>query len=295
MKNLIMKKKRLVALAIAGALIVGNVSTAFAGIDHVNGGYWTDKGTLIWTYDDGSTLEIGRGTVFSDIHPDVTDPEYFLKEYYCYPGEADISYNSQGQLKTPYNNYMDEALPLLQEFVHSFDWIHADEATRYERVYARIANGQSGNTAGGKHTKERWQLLRIGLGYCEEFSTDFANLCKVVGIECVTYHPSVNHQDCLMKIGSQWLTVNPTDGTMAYSNSHLVPVDFDIEYHRWENEYKNSEEYKAGMDRAEAGRKARAGEITWTEYYQMVYPDKTVLEIEAILGMDMDSYAKLWE
>jgi len=290
-----MKKKRLAALAITGTLVAINAATVFAGTDHVSGGYWTDKRTLTWTYDDGSTLEIGRGTVFSDIRPDVTDPEYFLKEYYCYPGEADISYNSQGQLKTPYNNYMDEALPLLQEFVHSFDWIHADEATRYEKVYARIANGQSGNTAGGKHTKERWQMLRTGLGYCEEFSTDFANLCKVVGIECVTYHPSVNHQDCLMKIGNQWLTVNPTDGTIAYSNSHLVPVDFDTEYNRYENEIRNSAEFKKVMNEAELQRKAESGEITWTEYFQAVYPEKEVAEIEAILGMDMDSYQKLWD
>jgi len=290
-----MKKKRLAALAITGTLVAINAATVLARTDHVNGGYWTDKRTLTWTYDDGNTLDIGRGTVFSDIHPDVTDPEYFLKEYYCYPGEADISYNSQGQLKTPYNNYMDEALPLLQEFVHSFDWIHADEATRYEKVYARIANGQSGNTAGGKHTKERWQMLRTGLGYCEEFSTDFANLCKVVGIECVTYHPSVNHQDCLMKIGNQWLTVNPTDGTIAYSNSHLVPVDFDTEYNRYENEIRNSAEFKKVMNEAELQRKAESGEITWTEYFQAVYPEKAVAEIEAILGMDMDSYQKLWD
>ncbi|KAK9674738.1 hypothetical protein QE152_g40892 [Popillia japonica] len=272
--------KRLVAYAAAFSTLLSTTSLAYAESNYVNGGRWIDKKNLVWEYNDGATLDVGRGSIFSEIHPEIADPEYYLKEYYCYPDETETTYKSQGQIKTPYNNCMDEAFPLLKEFLHSFDWINSDEATRYEKVYARIASGQSGNVAGGAHTNQRWQILRTGTGVCEEFSTDFANLCKLVGLECVTYQPSVNHSDCLMKIGQQWLTVNPTDGTVAYSNSHLVPVDFETEYNRYANEVKNSEWYQEQMQHAEWWKQVEAGEMTKIEYYQRLYPDMSESEIQ---------------
>ena len=59
---------------------------------------------------------MGSGSIFSGQHPEITDPEYYLKEWYNSPEKGEQSIlNAHGEYKTPYNNYMDEAYPLLQE------------------------------------------------------------------------------------------------------------------------------------------------------------------------------------
>ena len=89
---------------------------------------------------------MGGGFIFSDQRPEITDPEYYLKEWYNSPQEGEQSIlNAHGEYKTPYNNYMDEAYPLLQEFLHSFDWIHADEYTRYQKAFERVGAAYHGN------------------------------------------------------------------------------------------------------------------------------------------------------
>lgn len=103
---------------------------------------------------------MGGGFIFSDQHPEITDPEYYLKEWYNSPQEGEQSIlNAHGEYKTPYNNYMDEAYPLLQEFLHSFDWIHADEYTRYQKAFERVGAAYHGNIydadAGYNRSKER--------------------------------------------------------------------------------------------------------------------------------------------
>lgn len=299
-----MKKKQLAALALAGTLMVGNVSTAFAGtigsiLDGAAKGTWSDTNNLTWTWWDGSgSIVIGAGPKFSDVHSEITDPEYFLKENICYPGESAGALNSQGQPKA---DYTEGTLPLLQEFVNSFDWIHSDEVTRLKKVHDRIANGRNGNidqhTEGGTWGAS-FNVLQNKKGNCGNYAWEFAKLCKYVGLECVTYTSGgdvMSHMACLAKVNDQWITVDPFFKTGLFDNGTTVPVDYEIERYRYENEVRNSAEFKAVMDGAEASRKARAGEITWTEYFQLAYPDKTVTEIEAILGMDMDSYAKLWE
>ena len=124
---------------------------------------------------------MGSGAIFSDQHPEITDPEYYLKEWYNSPEEREQSIlNAHGEYKTPYNNYMDEAYPLLQEFLHSFDWIHADEYTRYQKAFERVGAAYHGNVydadAGYNRSKERWLVLRTGHGMCEQFSNEMAEL-----------------------------------------------------------------------------------------------------------------------
>jgi len=293
-----MKKKRLAALALVSALMVGNVSTTFAAtfgskVEVAAKGTWSDTNNLTWTWwDTGESVVIGSGPKFSDVHPAITDPEYFLKENICYPGESVGTLNSQGQPKA---DYTEGTLPLLQEFVNGFDWIHSDEIARLKMVYGRLANGKNGNTTERGGALVSFSVLEDKKGNCGNYSSDFARLCNYVGLECVSYTPAYMHTACLVKINNQWITVDPYAGTGLFDNGLTVPVDFETEFNRHDNETRNSTEFKAVMDMAEAQRKAETGEITWTEYFQLVYPDKTVPEIEAILGMDMDSYAKLWE
>lgn len=295
-----MKKKQFAALALVCALMVGNISTAFAATfgsigDSAAKGTWSDTNNLTWTWrDTGESVVIGFGPKFSDVYPEITDPEYFLKESICYPGESVGALNSQGQPKA---DYTEGTLPLLQEFVKSFDWIHSDEVTRLKKVHDRLANGKDGNTTDRDGFGVSFTVLQNKKGACGNYAWEFAKLCNYVGLECVSYTregAAVAHVACLVKINGQWITVDPYIETGLFDNSYTVPVDYETERYRYENEVRNSAEFKAVMDLAEAQRKAMAGEITWTEYFQLACPDKTVAEIEAMLGMDMGSYEKLW-
>ena len=295
-----MKKKRLAAFALVGFIMIANATSVFAATfgsigDSAAKGTWSDTNNLTWTWWDGSgSVVIGAGPKFGDVHPEIIDPEYFLKENICYPGENVGARNSQGQPKA---GYTEGTLPLLQEFVNSFDWIHSDEVTRLQKVHDRIAMGKHGN--GNQHSNGDWgasfNVLQNKKGNCGNYSSDFVRLCNYVGLECVAYTSAENHASCMVRINDQWITVDPYVNVGLFDNVRTVPVNYEIERYRYENEARNSAEFKAVMDMAEAQRKAEAGEITWTEYFQLVYPDKTVAEIEATLGMDMDSYAKLWE
>lgn len=293
-----MKKKQFAALALVGALMAGNISTAFAATfgsikDSAAKGTWSDTNNLTWTWwDNGESVVIGSGPKFNDVYPEIADPEYFLKESICYPGETVGTLNSQGQPKA---DYTEGTLPLLQEFVNSFDWINSDEVTRLKKVHDRIANGRNGNTdqhtEGGTWGDVSFTVLQNKKGVCRNYAGEFTKLCSYVGLECVTYTRAENHVACIVKINDQWIAVDPFIKTTLFDNGYTVPVDFDTEYHRWENEYRNSEEYKAGMDIAEAAHKARAGEITWTEYYQLLNPGMSVEEIKQFYrnnGIELD-------
>jgi len=296
-----MKKKRLAAFALVGFIMIANATSVFAATfgsigDSAAKGTWSDTNNLTWTWWDGSgSVVIGAGPKFGDAHPEIIDPEYFLKENICYPGENVGARNSQG---LPKANYTEGTLPLLQEFVNSFDWIHSDEVTRLKKVHDRLANGKNGNTIERGGALVSFQVLQDKKGNCGNYAWEFAKLCNYVGLECVSYSDGgdvTSHMSCLVNINGQWITVDPYAGTGLFDNGITVPVDFEIERYRYENEVRNSAEFKKVMSEAELQRKAESGEITWTEYFQAVYPDKTVAEIEAILGMDMGSYAKLWE
>ena len=294
-----MKKKRLAAFALVGFIMIANATSVFAATfgsigDSAAKGTWSDTNNLTWTWWDGSgSVVIGAGPKFGDAHPEIIDPEYFLKENICYPGENVGARNSQGQPKA---NYTEGTLPLLQEFVNSFDWIHSDEVTRLKKVHDRIANGRNGNI--DQHTEGgiwgggvSFTVLQNKKGVCRNYAGEFTKLCSYVGLECVTYTRAENHVACIVKINDQWIAVDPFIKTTLFDNGCTIPVDFDTEYHRWENEYKNSEEYKTGMDMAEAARKARAGEITWTEYYQQLNPGMSVEEIKQLYrnnGIELD-------
>jgi len=87
-KEMTNKYKKIVSMftttIISAALLISTPFTAIAGQPNtgINGGQFTDWNTLTWTANDGTETTFGRGPKFSDIHPDVTDPEYFLKGYW---------------------------------------------------------------------------------------------------------------------------------------------------------------------------------------------------------------------
>ena len=267
-----LNRRRLTALALALVMVLSGSVTAWA-TETPN--YYSDSRKCINAdYD----CAMGNGPVYSDQHPEVTDPEFLIKKYYCYPGEPDFqevepeyaAYTETGT-KFPYTNHMDEALPLLQEFVRSFDWIHSDEKTRYEAVYKRIGRFYSGNyydeAAGWQRCTEKFLVLRTKGGICEEFSREFAELCRIVGLECVTYLPSANHQNCLVKVDGQWFAVDPTNQTFQ---GHKA-VDYDAEYNRVWNEYWASPDGERNRQESELNRKLQSGEIAEDEYHRLFY------------------------
>ena len=289
-----LNRRRLTALALALVMVLSGSVTAWA-TETPN--YYSDSRKCINAdYD----CAMGNGPVYSDQHPEVTDPEFLIKKYYCYPGEPDFqevepeyaAYTETGT-KFPYTNHMDEALPLLQEFVRSFDWIHSDEKTRYEAVYKRIGRFYSGNyydeVAGWQRCTEKFLVLRTKGGICEEFSREFAELCRIVGLECVTYLTSANHQNCLVKVDGQWFAVDPTNQTFQ---GHRA-VDFDTEYNRFAREWDASEAGQRAARENEWARQAERGEITWTDYWRLMNPGRTDAEIEQGLGMTLAEYEAL--
>jgi len=289
-----MKKKRLAAFALVGFIMIANATSVFAATfgsigDSAAKGTWSDTNNLTWTWWDGSgSVVIGAGPKFGDVHPEIIDPEYFLKENICYPGENVGARNSQGQPKA---GYTEGTLPLLQEFVNSFDWIHSDEVTRLKKVHDRLANGKNGNTIERGGALVSFPVLQDKKGNCGNYAGEFTKLCNYVGLECVSYTSGENHASCLVNINGQWITVDPYIETGLFDNSYTVPVDYETERYRYENKLRNSAEFKAVMDMAEAARKARAGEITWTEYYQLAYPGMSVEEIKQLYrnnGIELD-------
>lgn len=291
--NMKIIKRRIFVVTMAMTMLISTAFPAYAaqfGSRYDANGVWSNTSNLTWTFNaGGDSVTVGRGPVFSDVHPEITDPEYFLKESILYPGETIGTQNSTGGYKSDYS----EALPFLQEFVNSFDWIHSDELTRVQKVFERIANGQRGNTYGDP-VAGSFSVLQYSKGVCMNFAGEFQRLAEFVGLECVTYAPSEMHVACLVKIGSQWIVVDPTNATSLYDNSYTVPVDYEIEYNRYSNEVRNSDWYKKQMEQVEWQRQAEAGEITWIEYYQRIYPGKTIEEIEEICGFNDPANAEYY-
>lgn len=268
------KRLSLAALICAVLLTILAPMTALAagGIDE---GRFTDFDNLTWTTWDGVSTTYGRGPKFSDVQPDITDPEYFLKENMLYPGECDSAMNSQGKPKA---NYPAEVVEELSVFVNSFDWINSDELTRATMVHDRIANGWHGNNY--DHSKRvGWGILMDGKGQCGDFSGEFQSLAHYVGLECEIYTPSYLHQACLLKINGQWFATDPTasgTGVPFLSNGETHPIDYEIEYNRYANEVDAN--IKAKYEAKPEDRLAKAammrlkistGEITVEEYNAM--------------------------
>ena len=112
--------------------------SALAAEGYANGGYWSNQDTMEWTLQNGTAEVYGRGPVFSELHPEITDPEHYLEEKFCL-NRAEDDENREKESLT------EEEEKRLKEFLHSFDWIHSDEVSRAQKAYERIANGHSGN------------------------------------------------------------------------------------------------------------------------------------------------------
>lgn len=276
------------ALGLAGILTAAISITALA--DPINGGYWKDDS--IWISNNGSTYDIGKGSTFSDEHPEITDPEHFLKDSINYPGE-NHGYSSKGN---PKSSPTKGTLPLLQEFVNSFDWIHSTELERFKAVYNRIGVGNHGNVYSAENPAPvSAKILETGRGVCMDFSADFRQLARYVGLECVDYVPRYMHSANLVKINGQWFATDPSLGEPTFSNGKTYMVDYETELNRYANEVKATDWYQKQLENGNMQTKAEQGIITWKDYWQHVYPEKSIKEIEQLIGMDMESYEKLWK
>lgn len=130
----------------------------------------------------------------------------------------------------------------IEVFLESFDWEHASDREKAEQVYLRIANGYSGNTYGVPAEDAVFPVLETGVGLCRNFAEEYAMLAGLVGLRCVTYLPSANHEACLLQMDGRWYALDPTSGAPFSSNLTLKQVDFEEEFHRYE---KEQEEYQA--------------------------------------------------
>lgn len=257
--------KRMLAAAMTVVLTAALPFVAFAEVGmrwvnedgtNTNGGYFSDTENLTWTANDGTVSTYGRGTKFSDVRPDVTDLEYFLKE-------ANLLESG---------TYAPEIVAELRAFVNSFDWIHSDELTRAKMVHDRVSNGHHGNVY--KYPEGSWySVLMTGTGQCGDFSGEFKSLAKFVGLECEVYTPSDMHQACLLKISGQWFAIDPTASNPFFSNDKMHPVDYETEYYRWGKEMhaKAAAEYAANPNDLAAriyllNNQLAEGEITREQY-----------------------------
>ena len=72
---------------LAAAMIAAGGFSAYAGNQGTHGGEWKDTESLIWEWQNGEMSFYGNGSIFSEQHPEITDPEYYLKEAVRYPGK----------------------------------------------------------------------------------------------------------------------------------------------------------------------------------------------------------------
>ena len=257
------------AILMAAFTAVPAMAEEYAG--NRSGGHFTDSSTLTWKADNGTTTTYGRGSVFSDVHPEITDPEYYLKESVRYPGEEIGAVNSKGEVKGDYTDAEEEEL---KKFLHSFDWIHSDELTRVTEVYNRIANGYHGNEYGrAGRTYSYFPLLMEGKGICENFANEYARLAQFVGLECEAYNCELTHKACLLKISGQWFHVDPTYGSGFFTANDTFPVDYETEKGRydrlvdekWDTYYAENPDHPL-KDDYEMMKRLWSGEITVEEY-----------------------------
>lgn len=264
-------------------------------------GNWIDQANLTWQFENGETATIGTGPRFSDEHPDITDPEYYLKQWVLYPGETSGT-APDGTMKSNYS----ADLPLLQKYLQESDWIHKTEAERFWMIYDRLAVGHHGNkyAVSSSSIPYSFSVFSEGEGICRNYAADIERLAKFVGLESVTDNSSEMHETALVKVNGQWLYV---DGVVdTGSNPHelcyaVIPVDFDTEYKRYEREYFASDEYKNHMAYMDEAKKLfdrfSAGELTYLEYEMLSNPHMTEEQIkqgykDSGIEVDWDSYWK---
>lgn len=161
----------------------------------------------------------------------------------------------------------------IEVFLESFDWEHASDREKAEQVYLRIANGYSGNTYGVPAEDAVFPVLETGVGLCRDFAEEYAMLAGLVGLDCVAYLPSANHEACLLQMDGRWYALDPTSGAPFSSNLTLKQVDFEEEFHRYEKEQEDNwktyyEEHPDGWAAKlwELDQKLSQGVITAEEY-----------------------------
>ncbi len=243
--------------------------SALAAEGYANGGYWSNQDSMEWTFEDGRAEIYSRGPVFGELHPEITDPEYYLNERFCLAG-------AEGEGNQGKEPLTEKEMEQLGEFLHSFDWIHADEAFRAEKVYERIANGHSGNQykmPDPSLYSSRFPILTGGFGLCENFADEYADLAALTGLQCEAYDSDLNHRACLLKIDGQWFRVDPTSSSTFFSNTSFCPADYEREKKRvreaskekWDTYFKKYPDSRLAEDFLMMDRLAR-GEITAEEY-----------------------------
>lgn len=261
--------KRAAGAVLAAFLTGAGAVSALAAEGYANGGYWSNQDSMEWIFQDGTAEVYSRGAIFSELHPEITDPEYYLKERFCLAGTG----GDESQRK---ESLTEGEVEKLEEFLRSFDWIHSDEASRAQKVYERIANGHSGNQykmPDPSLRSSRFPVLTGGFGLCENFADEYAELAALTGLQCEAYDSDLNHRACLIKIGGQWFRIDPTSSSTFFSNTSFCPADYEKEKRRageaskkkWDAYFREHPDSRLEEDFLMMDRLA-GGEITAEEY-----------------------------
>ena len=126
----------------------------------------------------------------------------------------------------------------LNQFFTGYDWIHADEMTRFQHCYDAIACGRNGNTydiskLGSPVARSGWQILVEKNGVCRDFANDLTDLCRLSGLNAyylvipdyITDSP-LGHAMTVVQVNGQWYVADPTN-----ENSEIHPIASDAGFY----------------------------------------------------------------
>lgn len=85
---------------LAAAMIAAGGFSAYAGNQGTHGGEWKDTESLRWEWQNGEMSFYGNGSIFSEQHPEISDPEYYLKEAVRYPGGSKSRVEYEGRTES---------------------------------------------------------------------------------------------------------------------------------------------------------------------------------------------------
>ena len=149
------------------------------------------------------------------------------------------------------------------------------ETSKEEAVYKDARAMQGIQTAyEGLYASKMCIRDRVGgLGLCENFADEYAELAALTGLQCEAYDSDLNHRACLLKIDGHWFRVDPTSSSTFFSNATFCPADYDREKRRaseaskekWDAYFREHPDSRMEEDFFMMDRLAR-GEITAEEY-----------------------------
>ena len=122
--------------------------------------------------------------VFFRAAPEISDPEYYLKEAVRYPGKQIRGGIRRENRKQIIAGLRSKNCRNLSIVLTGFIWMK-------KRVFCMcitgLRNGEGGfnqNHYGSPEEAKDFPVLEGGVGVCRDFAEEFQFLCQIVGLEC---------------------------------------------------------------------------------------------------------------